>query len=418
MNTTAKLRARVSPEAISKVTRIFNGSLDDIFNELLQNARRAGASMVAISALHLEDACVITVSDDRAGSTIGQSVSLGQSDWSDECRAREDPAGMGFSVWPGATLSSFGQRRSVVLASAEPAWTGEADIDVTLAGSARNNDLLHLDAIRDGHLDRAVKAAALHFPLQVTYNDEPLPRVDFLKGAHAVLEREGYRIGVYKNVNLDHVPTINFHGLTLRHKLPSIKEVYHTLWRVKVDIIDAPELVLVLPARKEIYHNPALDRLMEICNEAFFAVISQEPFHRLAHKDWLAARLAGCELPEAARQLPSWQGHCARDSYHEIALCEIDPTAAIYDDGDARFRDFRPCHHSRTAMTLHRFNRLVRPPTSPSSRPCRSIRATVGTLRCPATLDWRYPSSADRDSCETDAVTFRPDKCDRIDRST
>jgi hypothetical protein len=38
MNTTAKLRARVSPEAISKVTRIFNGSLDDIFNELLQNA--------------------------------------------------------------------------------------------------------------------------------------------------------------------------------------------------------------------------------------------------------------------------------------------------------------------------------------------------------------------------------------------
>ena len=131
------------------------------------------------------------------------------------------------------------------------------------------------DAIRDGHLDRAVKAAALHFPLPVTYNDEPLPRVDFLTGAHAVIEREGYRIGVYKDVNLDHVPTINFHGLTLRHKLPSIKEVYHTLWRVKVDIIDAPELVLVLPARKEIYHNPALDRLMEICNEAIFAAISQ-----------------------------------------------------------------------------------------------------------------------------------------------
>ena len=97
MNTTAKLRARVSPEAISKVTRIFNGSLDDIFNELLQNARRAGASMVAISALHLEDACVITVSDDGAGiDDPANLVSLGQSDWSDECRAREDPAGMGF----------------------------------------------------------------------------------------------------------------------------------------------------------------------------------------------------------------------------------------------------------------------------------------------------------------------------------
>ena len=59
MNTATKLRARVSPEAISKVTRIFNGSLDDIFNELLQNSRRAGANMIAISALHLEETCVI-----------------------------------------------------------------------------------------------------------------------------------------------------------------------------------------------------------------------------------------------------------------------------------------------------------------------------------------------------------------------
>ena len=113
MNTATKLRARVSPEAISKVTRIFNGSLDDIFNELLQNARRAGASMVAISALHLEDACVITVSDDGAGiDDPANLVSLGQSDWSDEtsmsCPGRvraeqrspspSTPSGMGTST--------------------------------------------------------------------------------------------------------------------------------------------------------------------------------------------------------------------------------------------------------------------------------------------------------------------------------
>ena len=97
MNLATKLRARVSPEAISKVTRIFNGSLDDIFGELLQNSRRAGATTIAISALHLEEACVITVSDDGAGiDDPANLVSLGQSDWSDECRAREDPAGMGF----------------------------------------------------------------------------------------------------------------------------------------------------------------------------------------------------------------------------------------------------------------------------------------------------------------------------------
>ena len=62
-----KLRARVSPEAISKVTRIFNGTLDDIFNELFQNARRAGAGSIAVNAEHTADACLITVSDDGAG---------------------------------------------------------------------------------------------------------------------------------------------------------------------------------------------------------------------------------------------------------------------------------------------------------------------------------------------------------------
>ena len=32
MTIQTKLRARVSPQVISKVTRIFNGTLDDIFN--------------------------------------------------------------------------------------------------------------------------------------------------------------------------------------------------------------------------------------------------------------------------------------------------------------------------------------------------------------------------------------------------
>ena len=65
MNLATKLRAGGSPGAISKVTRIFNGSLDDIFGELLQNSRRAGATTIAISALHPEEACASTGCGDR-----------------------------------------------------------------------------------------------------------------------------------------------------------------------------------------------------------------------------------------------------------------------------------------------------------------------------------------------------------------
>ena len=44
--------AQVSPEAIGKVGRLFNATIGDILNELLQNARRAGATKVVIDQIH------------------------------------------------------------------------------------------------------------------------------------------------------------------------------------------------------------------------------------------------------------------------------------------------------------------------------------------------------------------------------
>ncbi|HMT51490.1 MAG TPA: hypothetical protein PKC36_15215, partial [Dietzia sp.] len=43
--------------------------------------------------------------------------------------------------------------------------------------------------------------------------------------AEQIVERGGFRIGVFRDINLDHVDRINFHGLTIRHKLPTTKEV-------------------------------------------------------------------------------------------------------------------------------------------------------------------------------------------------
>ena len=41
--TSFSFHAQVAAQAIEKVGRLFNASIDDILNELLQNARRAGA---------------------------------------------------------------------------------------------------------------------------------------------------------------------------------------------------------------------------------------------------------------------------------------------------------------------------------------------------------------------------------------
>ena len=340
MTIQTKLRARVSPQVISKVTRIFNGTLDDIFNELFQNARRAGATFVAVTTEHIGDACIITVTDDGAGiANPADLVSLGQSDWSDECQTREDPAGMGFFSLAGldTVVSSTSAAGAFSLAISGDAWTGEADIDVLpWDGPPGTQIAFHFAAFPDGKLERAVAAAARFYPLPVSYNGEGLPSADFLEGAHSVIERDRVRIGVFRQRHVGQMPTVNFHGVTLIHALPQIKEVHHAQWSARVDILDAPDLVLVLPARKEIYRNAALERLVTQCREAIFATIRAEPFHRLSFEDWLEAKVNDEDYPEASRELPPLHTVHARDTYRDIPKFEpLAANAAIYDEADS-----------------------------------------------------------------------------------
>lgn len=340
MTALTKLRARVSPQAISKVTRIFNGTLDDIFNELFQNARRAGATCVTVTAEHLDDACLITVVDDGGGiADPVDLVSLGQSDWPGDCRTREDPAGMGFFSLAGldTVVSSTSAATSFSLAIAGDAWTGEADIDVLPWDGPRGTAIsFHFPPGPGGKLERTIEAAARFFPLPATYNGKDLARADFLADAYRVIEQGGYRIGVFRDRHSPHVATLNFHGVTLKHAFPVVKEVHHTQWSVQVDIVDAPDLVLVLPARKEIYRNAALDHLVALCRRAIFSVIYAEPRHRLSFEDWLEARFYCEDFPPAARQLPLWSPTTAREDYRPVpAFADLEPGAAIYDDTDS-----------------------------------------------------------------------------------
>ncbi|MDO5622606.1 MAG: hypothetical protein Q4G24_14190 [Paracoccus sp. (in: a-proteobacteria)] len=87
--------AHVAPEAIDKVGRLFNASLDDILNELLQNARRAGATRVAVDQIDdPQFGAAIRVADDGPGLDDPQSLfSLGRSGWGDDTITAEDAAG-------------------------------------------------------------------------------------------------------------------------------------------------------------------------------------------------------------------------------------------------------------------------------------------------------------------------------------
>src|SRR3546814_16017486 len=90
------IHSRVDPAAVTKVTRLFNTTLGDILSELIQNARRAGASAVDLKVIEADEAAFLAIVDDGAGIEDPSVIlALGRSGWGDDIARREDPAGMG-----------------------------------------------------------------------------------------------------------------------------------------------------------------------------------------------------------------------------------------------------------------------------------------------------------------------------------
>ncbi|MCP5927888.1 hypothetical protein NL327_28940, partial [Klebsiella pneumoniae] len=90
----ATIATAVAPETIAKVTRLFNNTAFDVICELLQNARRAGATGVALALNGAGAEHFLHITDDGHGIADPVSiVTLGRSGWSDETRRAEDPAG-------------------------------------------------------------------------------------------------------------------------------------------------------------------------------------------------------------------------------------------------------------------------------------------------------------------------------------
>jgi Histidine kinase-, DNA gyrase B-, and HSP90-like ATPase len=94
------IRGTVNSGILEKADRLFRNDDHGIWIEILQNARRAGATEVEVSINDERpniNHCRIAVQDNGRGiDDFGGLVTLGASDWSVEISEREDPAGMGF----------------------------------------------------------------------------------------------------------------------------------------------------------------------------------------------------------------------------------------------------------------------------------------------------------------------------------
>ena len=181
--------ASVAADAISKVSRLFNATLDDIFAELFQNARRSGAKHIIVDRFDDADlGDVIRIADDGPGLEDPKDLfSLGQSAWTSDVATVEDAAGMGFFALAGRQVRIIAQQkgtdRSWVIDATPDAFGGDAPILCREGPTGHQGvTILLVPSSHENHVTAATHAAR-YLPLKVVVDDTEIERQDFLAEA-------------------------------------------------------------------------------------------------------------------------------------------------------------------------------------------------------------------------------------------
>ena len=362
----ATIRARVHQSALKRVTRFFASTLTDAFVEALQNARQAGATRVRVTVGALpgqpadhapessETHLSVTVTDDGAGiEDPAVLLSFGENGWNDDLVTREDAAGMGILslAHRGCRIASRtrtpdgppGHGWSVDL---EPEhFMGRADADVRHDDSAPYpfGTAVQFEATESADMIRAAIAnAARHYPLPVMFEGVTLERRAFLDGAIHAESWNGLVFGVYRDPRRGYFePDLNFFGLTVPVRLPTVETVHGGIWSVRADVRDCPGLELVLPARKEACENAFLSGMRQAARLAVYRAMAADPEPRPAFVDWTRAHDAGIDLAAPPQVLRPWRPAIADiDDWREpsklapagrdalVMACDPDPPEA------------------------------------------------------------------------------------------
>ena len=91
-----RIRGSLGPKVLSKSPELFNQSLPTVLAEVLQNARRAGATRVEIEHFGEEGQATLVGRDDGHGiADMDKLVTFGASAWDERTDLVENAAGMG-----------------------------------------------------------------------------------------------------------------------------------------------------------------------------------------------------------------------------------------------------------------------------------------------------------------------------------
>ena len=267
------IQAHVSARILNKADRLFTNRLSQVFVELLQNARRAGASLVSVTTNPGAAAGTtrITFTDNGSGiDDFNKLLYLGESGWDEAVERAEDPAGMGLFalLHSGVTVSSRGKTATITTEAflgKEPVQVRDQDTPDPETGTT----LVFIREEAETSIKETLQRVVRHGPVDVLFNGVVLGRQDFLAGAAYIKEVDGVRIGVFLG---DSAPweTVNFHGNAIRVTLLErdlgkivLSPAHITPLNItaRVDIVSTTSLHLKLPDRTDLVYDQAFSVL-------------------------------------------------------------------------------------------------------------------------------------------------------------
>ena len=307
MSTTKRIRARIDADAIEKVTRFFRADDEQIVHELVQNARRSGATRVQIECggEHL------TVTDDGCGIADPEIVlCCGKSGWKGDVK-REDPAGMGLfalglrgaRIWS-RPKDENGKTRTGWRATLTPAvFKGDESCAVKDNDEQPDHHGTQVrieDPTRRWH-PRNVAGTVKRYAVPIEINGKPATPEAFLLSDEATYETRwrGVRIAVYHEPfrRPDRRTEINFHGLVIPELEIEGITTDRDDWWMQIDVEDCRHLKLTLPQRESIVRNEFFAQLKIKAEQSIYRAVEKAGREvRLSHRQWQRARTLGVEI--------------------------------------------------------------------------------------------------------------------------
>ena len=296
-----EIKPKVNERLLSKADRLFTGTPEGRIIEIIQNARRAGATEVIITN---EDGWVTVADNGKGIEDFSKLLDLGGSGWDSICEASEDPAGVGlFCLAPRElTIRSKGKKATIT----KDGWISTPTMVVDDPEPVNEGTILRFND--NPWMERNVIRNVVFCGMQVNFDGKPCPKMEFLSEEAIYVPELGCRIDIHERASLDRLyrdsntldqnGAFNFYGQLVALKIPTHSSLYKLFCLVELTG-EPTELRLMLPARTKVVENEAYTKLKEAITIAFFRYLEKKGSHSLSYKEWLKAKEYGIILPEA-----------------------------------------------------------------------------------------------------------------------